>query len=90
MFAVKLEIDSTDDQTNQTSSNTLDSRPQNANIRKATVDGNDHMRMDTEEIREELKYTLMETNSGPRSREPYINAVVVGAALLFFTVNVRV
>ncbi|VVC46170.1 Zona pellucida domain [Cinara cedri] len=87
---VKLEIDSTDDQTNQTNSNALDTRPQNANIRGATVDGNDYMRMDTEEIREELKYILLKTNSGPYSREPYTVTIVVGAALLLFTVNLRI
>lgn len=67
-FAVKLEIDTTDER-NQTNTNTLDMKPK-------TTDGNDHMRVDTEETREELKYTLLDTNSG-RHLRPYAVLVVV-------------
>lgn len=89
MFVVKLEIDSTDDRTNRTNTNELDNRLKKANVRGAAADGNDHMRVDTEEIREELKYTLLETNSVPGLRKPYAVAVI-GAALLLSAVNVRV
>lgn len=61
LFAVKLEIDTTADERNQTNSNSLDMRPKGG---ARNADGTDHMRVDTEEIREELKYTLLETNSG--------------------------
>lgn len=87
MFAVKLEIDSSDDRANRT--NGLDNRLKNANVRGAAADGSDQMRVDNEEIREELKYTLLETNSGPGSRGPYA-AAVFGAALLSLAANVRV
>uniref|UniRef100_A0A2S2QN22 ZP domain-containing protein n=1 Tax=Sipha flava TaxID=143950 RepID=A0A2S2QN22_9HEMI len=78
---VKLEIDTTDER-NQTNSNALDIKPK-GNVRNA--DGTDHMRVDTEEIREELKYTLLEANYGHRLG-PYAIAVVTSALLLILNV----
>lgn len=77
-YLVKLEIDTTDER-NQTNSNALDTRPKN-NVQNA--DGSDHMRVDTEEIREELKYTLLETNSCHRLG-PYTFVVIASVLLLF-------
>jgi hypothetical protein len=76
-----LEIDTTDER-NQTNSNALDIKPK-GNVRNA--DGTDHMRVDTEEIREELKYTLLEANYGHRLG-PYAIAVVTSALLLILNV----
>ncbi|XP_050426872.1 uncharacterized protein LOC126837110 [Adelges cooleyi] len=74
---VKLEVEQ-----NQTNSNNLDIRPKDG-IRGA--DGNDHMRMDTEEIREELKYTVLDNpTSSQATIVPCTTAVVITtvAALL--------
>lgn len=73
LFAVKLEIDTTADERNQTNSNSLDMRPKGG---ARNADGTDHMRVDTEEIREELKYTLLETNSGGHTLGPHTVATV--------------
>lgn len=81
-FAVKLEIDTIDER-NQTNSNTLDIKPK-GNVRN--TDGTDHMRVDTEEIREELKYTSLEVNSGHNRLRPYAVAVVASALLLLVNV----
>lgn len=78
VFAVKLEIDTTADERNQTNSNSLDMRPKGG---ARNADGTDHMRVDTEEIREELKYTLLETNAG-HTLAPHAVAVVAAVAAL--------
>lgn len=75
---MKLEIDTTADERNQTNSNSLDLRPKGG---ARNADGTDHMRVDTEEIREELKYTLLETSAG-HALGPQAVAVAVAAALL--------
>lgn len=74
VFAVKLEIDTTADERNQTNSNSLDMRPKGG---ARNADGTDHMRVDTEEIREELKYTLLETNAGHTLAPHTVAAVAV-------------
>lgn len=71
---VKLEIDTTADERNQTNSNSLDMRPKGG---ARNADGTDHMRVDTEEIREELKYTLLETNAGHTLAPHTVAAVAV-------------
>lgn len=83
---MKLEIDTTDER-NQTNSNNLDVRPRNNNVRNSP-DGNDHMRVDTEEIREELKYTLLDTNSSALRPGPYATAVVASVFLLLLLARV--
>lgn len=71
---MKLEIDTTADDRNQTNSNSLDARPKGG---ARNADGTDHMRVDTEEIREELKYTLLETNAAGRTMVSLVATVAL-------------
>jgi len=77
-----LEIDTTDER-NHTNTNALDLTPK-SDVRHANGRDDRDMRMGTEEIREELKYTLLETDNSAGRRPGPRAAVPVAVLLLLF------
>lgn len=81
-FAVRLDIGVADER-NRTADDRqqlLDTRPKNGGARDA--DGNDRMRVDTEDVREELKYTLLDATNGAGSRRQTGSYAVASAAVV--------
>lgn len=82
---MNLEVGSTDERNRTGDDDNLYTKSKGG---APNADGNDRMRVDTEEIREELKYTLLDDGSAGHRPGPSALAAVVAASVSLLLVNV--